>query len=480
MSNKSITFLGLSNIVSRDYCTILPINSAFEPADMPGELMKTEEPSEVARLSTLNPQSTVWKFSTYFLLHRIDGFSLVNTSLSSTGKWRFVGSSEDYETDSLSAFDPPTSILASSNITGSVGNIQESLDNPGSGFIEPTDPTIPWSVRLAVPATQPIRPGPDRTALVLWVKAFDNTGSPLDNVISYPRLDAELWESGVKKLEMGHKAVTNLDGQYIIFPFDSTLLTSPTNGSNLQFLISGTMGRNNLGSSQLYFKLGIAALMYDTDDYELDTGWLSNYAAPWGFESDGPQPTVTVHKFIDTAWAAASSFTLLFMDDQTVHNPMDQGVSTTTTYPGVVAGLIPRLPDTFIDVGVVCVGETLSLTYGIQSFASFAPQSQSTSGVTSAGQSYAADAFRRRVGEPLDLLITREEGLALLDRIGWRKGASGAFFVALEPGVASDYQLFSSAWVTCSEISGMAAVPGVYSKANKMMYTIRIKFEEKL
>lgn len=129
-------------------------------------------------------------------------------------------------------------------------------------------------------------------------------------------------------------------------------------------------------------------------------------------------------------------------------------------------------------------GESIELTHGLlkPSTLSGRPMVEEVGGNSGAGQTYAADAFRyREWGEAMDPLVTREESIALLDKIGWRRGHSGAFYVVVEPDVEPIYQLFSSFWATLVEIDAPSPLPdNRYSRGGEMLFTMAIRVREKL
>lgn len=480
-NSGGFTFLGLTNILGRSATSVSALFD--EVVDLEGRYLKSEEPSDIARIPTLNPTRSFWKIGLGYTLNRFDGFAAVNSKLSPDGLWRVVGSSQ---VDGAIRINVPTSIAASTNITGGVTNIDENLASPGpdGNYIVPTVVTSDWSVTLNIPTTGTVSgsdlvlAGSNRSIFILYVKLFEQFSEPVSSVALYPKITVKLKQSGVVIRELGHRAVTETNSQYLLFSFD---IAETDNSGSVQCEISQSVGLNGNGNA-LFFGLDAVNLLTEAVDFDFDTGWMSNEAHVWSYPSDGPKANPILQKFLN-APVQLTSLALWYQDDQTIHDPNTSGDETTPApvTSGVPAALISTFPKSYIDTGVLLGGPKLTLTNGLRVNNSFAPRTMQVDGQSITGQTYGADAFRQLIGPPVELTVTREEGLIILDRVGMRRGKSGAFFVAHDPSLPAAYQVFSSAYVTCAEIGGMEPIqPQQYTADNQMLFTIRLRFEEKL
>src|SRR5688500_11934370 len=86
MANRGLTLLGFPNVVQHPATILASFGSA--PVDMPASLHKTDEPTDVARILTVDPLSSIWTASFTFGTV-ISGMATVNSNLSMGGFYRY-------------------------------------------------------------------------------------------------------------------------------------------------------------------------------------------------------------------------------------------------------------------------------------------------------------------------------------------------------------------------------------------------------
>jgi len=470
---SNIVMLGFPNHSAQAYATASTAGGGIEPADMPASKLKTDEPSEISRLTTLDPYFSQIGFDTAFLRSTIDGLALVNHNVADGGQIRFVGwGGSSGSTLNLPSIPPPQTVVASTNMTGTVGNIDEGISASDGLNMSPTTTTLPWSVTLrffSLGGT--INTGADMMAIVIRVRrAFSGAGAT--SPASLPLVSAYLLGTSFW-LEMGSRAVTvtATGGQILIFPFKRSDFTSV---SDCQVKLDFTPGVSASGGQ--YAVLETAACYYDTvtaSSPTHDSGWMT-------VESDSRlarvAPTQHIHYLPSTPWTDIYSYAVQYRTDQAIHNPL-------VTVDGVVpVGAVPADPVAFVQAGVFPAGRALIPELGVRfgrGPMAGTPEVVSIEGSTAGGQAYGADAYAFRSIPPLELIVTRDELLLLQDQLGFRKGRSSPFYVAVEPGVAMKYQLFSAGWVTLASISPPRPF-GKYKTDGAMKFLVEVSFVERL
>jgi len=459
------------NLIGKSSC-LVSVPVTYEAAALKAIRTQTDEPSEVSRILTTNPEFTYWNANFQTILRTVSGMAGVNSNLSPNGYYRFLAGTEGVVAPAFQ-YDTATSIEISSNITGTLTDIDEAISAPDANFILPTNVAAKWSARFAFNT-----PSPTPTvgaymaafvARVLRVAGGDTT--------FYPRFTAELYESGSLVRVLGSRAVSVAtgDGQLLIFPFNPSELAAP-NLSNVEARISCTAGA---GTGSQYAKLNTLALLTDVTgvpsaSYPFDSGWIPSPALYYSGESDDPVPQLSFDYFPESPWTDISNLMLLVMDDQAVANP--NGTSDSNSIP---IGLIPSAPSGAMDLGVFVAGPALVLERGPQQ----GPQSsviiEGYEGVTEGGQTYGSDAFRRR-SMTVNLTLNRTEKDALMDGIDWRRGRSGAIYVNLDPNLDEQHREFTAGWVTVVEAGAAIQMPAAYDAGDLMLFTKQVTMEERL
>lgn len=479
MSN--IVFLGFPNHISQPYSTLSSTGTG-EPAEMGPEWLKTEEPSDRSRKTTLDPLHTLWKADFNNLALRLDGFAVINHNGENGGQFRFIAS--DLPFNYTQQVLLPSALVGSSNCSGTAADIDEAINSPDGSTIGPTSPSSQWSTYIDFP-TPPLPPstGPSRAAFVVVARRAFTGGATSGNAISAPTLSLRLAAgNGVTyALSLGSRPVmkTAVSGQILIFPFNPADLyaaTGVSTAANLQCQVVATTATHAAGNS--YILVDALACYYEDSTsatFTNDSGWLTISGHSFTQPLD---PTRTLHWFPSSAWTGITTAYLLFRGDQTQHDP-----PTTDLLFEVPALSVVQSPPSFVEAGVWCGGEKIEPAHGIRKGSG--PLSRTSSanlaGLTAGGQSFGADSYRRRSTDTLDLLVTRAEADRLTKEIAFRRGSTGAFYVALDPGADADFQSSIAWWATLKPDGLSAAVPaGRYKPGGTMLFHQSISLDEKL
>ena len=468
MSN--IAIVGLPNHTAQPYMVATVPDAAYQPAEMEVDFLKTEEPTDRARLTTLDPRKTMWQFESRGLPLTYDGFALVNHNLYPGSQVRWIGSM-----DSLFASrDPlrlaPSAILASTNLSGVVGSVDEEISAADAVYIGPTTTTSSWFVRFSFPTPTPtLHTGDGMLSFVLRMRrVFTGAGATSPRTI--PTVILRLFEAGSLIRIIGSRAITATGGQLLIFPFSVGDL-SVASGADIECHLEVTPGVSDSGGS--YAQLDTISLYYEVIPGPFyDSGWIP-------VEADArPAPFYApryLHYFPDTAWTTVTGYSVMVRSDQAVHDP-----PTTNTNSETPEGAA-NAPLTFVDAGISVAGVAAKPVIGIAKGAGPFPRVEviELGGNTAGGQSYGADAVRRLITDPMELIVTREELAILQDQLAYRRGRSGGIYVAMEPGVAAIYQAQTSFWCTLKEMSAPVA-HGRYRADGSMRYKVSVSFLEKL
>lgn len=477
MAGRNVMILGLPNEGVQGYASFGTNGGVVSPTGMEPSYLGTEEPSDKARMSSTDSLYTQWLFSSNVVPREIDGLSIVNHNISTGGQIRFVASTV-YGTlvQPTILTKAPSSIPASTNMTGSVGNVATAGDATSVG---PTPTNQIWDVRFAWPTFSPDIPilGSSMACFAITCNLL-YVGAGATSPVTVPRLHVELWENGVKKVDLGNRALPIATGaptsQLFQFPFDFASLANP-DGRDVECYCSFSVGTSASGSS--YGTIDCCAIYYESQVVgaygAYDSGWIST---PGDTRPAPGRPTKSTHYIPATPWLNVTAAALMIRSDQTTHDPLVQSGIALKVPAGAAS-----IPNNYIDVGVWCLGVGLLCSIGAKAdLKYFTPTAQNLGqGQTIFGQTYAADEFRWRAGEPISLIVTRDELKVLQDQLGWRRGHSGAFYVALEPDVDISYQTFSSAWCTLVSMSAPQEL-AAYRADGQMLYTVTVQFQEKL
>lgn len=462
------------NLVGRSSSTV-SVPAPYEAAGLPATNAQTEEPSEVSRILTNNPEFTYWNASFQSIFRTVSGMAGINSNLSPNGYYRFLGAAIGGGTLATPAYqyDAPSTVVLGINASGAVTDVDEAISAPDANFIEPVDTALKWNCRFTFPTPSPTpNTGPYMAAFVVRVLAVNGGATTL-----YPRLTAELFESAVLIRELGSRAVSvsTGDGQLFIFPFNPSEL-SASNLSNVEVRILCSAG---VGLGAQYAKLNTVALLTDTTTvglYPLDSGWIRSPAAYYADAEDGPVPQLSFDYF-PTTESDVDNLLLLVMDDQAVADPIDADGGADNQIP---ISIIRTQPPGYVDLGMFAAGPALVLERGPRTGPESSVVVEGYEGVTEGGQTYGADAFRRRRMSVV-LTLNRTEKDVLMNGIDWRRGRSGAFYVNLDPDLALENREFVAGWVTVEEAGAAVQMPGIaYDAGDLMLYTKAYVLDEKL
>ena len=498
---------GIPNLASMVPVTITAGDSNYDSASLPPENLKTEEPSEVSRIITLDPWVSLWncQFSNISTVDGpyfdVDHVFIGNHNAFSGGQYRVVAydgvgfASPDYNGTMYRERLAPTGLSSGSNQSGVVGDIDNNPLTPDGSYIYPTTSTSAWSVIIdfATPTTLAAKTGADLQSFVLYVVAAIPSNS---QSWTLPSIKVELYEGGVFRADLGTRYITKASyptptfidgvpiGQYLIFPWDATLLSDQF-GADVQLKITATPGTN----SSIYVdevawdceRDGAQKYVYSSEWVDIpeptDVGGLDPYET---YEiaarnSSEIRPSRDILHFFGATYP--SSLVFIAFRSAGYAESATSGVTTTT-----LSQTQPEWFPTYIQFGILCLGKSLELTdtSGIRPPGpTFSPITEERGGITEGGQTYAADSFRRR-SLTADLQLTRENLNIIMDRIDWRKGHSGAFWVALESGLAAVDQQFMLAWVTLKSAGDAQMAPQAYQIGSDALFWRSMVFEEKL
>lgn len=461
------------NVLKYASSQVSVIDPTYDSATMPATRLQTEEPSELARITTNNLLYTYWLAD--IDERDISGFALINPNLWPGGLVRFIAGAG---ASPLQVFSP-NAIEASSNITGAVTAVDEVLDAPDANFIQPTTTSAAWSVRLSFgTGISPPAPTTGAHMAMFAIRAILSA-----TALHYPTMTVSLYESGVLKRVLGSRAVSvsTGDGQLFYFTFDPAELADPTM-DDVEVLIHCTPGDNaGGGTPNRYAKLNTVNLVadYATALGVHDSGFIEYPGSELVDLQGDPVPQISVDFFPATAWTDVSSLGVLIVDDQAYHDPP---VVTDGSYKNgmVPASAILMQPAGYVQAGVFAAGPALILERGTRLGPESSVVVEGYEGVTEGGQTYGADAFRRRRMSVV-LTLNRTEKDVLMNGIDWRRGRSGAFYVNLDPDLAQEHREFVAGWVTVEEAGAAVQMPGIaYDAGDLMLYTKAYVLDEKL
>lgn len=474
MANRGLTLIGLPNHSAQPYGTFSVPASAPTPAGLGPEWLKTDEPHETARITSLDPLYSQFLFESDQLQLTIDGIAGVNHNFKDGTQYRIIGS----------YFSVPTPVVwetKAPNVTstGTIGNIDEVVSSPDGLYIGPSLTTSAWDARLQFSAFSPApRVGTLDTqygAIVVRAKRTYSGGGEADPTKS-PYIRVELWESNNSIRPLGVRAVqdTSTNGQIFIFTFDFSELADPT-GGNFEVYIYGAPGYSTVGHS--YAQVELVRVYYETAaaavDYVYDTGWITIDNNDRQGVTGLDRPVKNFHYIPEVAWTDVTAVTLLIRGDQAINRPL-------TGADGRVPESGLTTVDSYYELGCLVIGEGLTLESG-QPFEGPGPGSTiaSTSlGETSiSGRTYAVDLFRAREASDIEVIVTRAELNTLQEELLYRRGSAGPVYLAMDPDLPTNYQEFISFWAVVVDHSRPEQIGGgVAPRAYKMT----LSFQEKL
>ena len=252
-------------------------------ADFPKANLLTEVPSDTWRSLGYSPGFTYIRDLTLtrggnFADMVVGGVGLVNHNLWPwSGNVRFIM----FDDDSALMHDMfemlvPLSIVASTNKNaGVVGNIDNGIYSVNTDSIGPLDPTLAWSITLAMedPSDDPITGSRMQTVAVKVASVADRDPHEALTVTLL------VGESGAGYVTVGQKSVCRSDGHWLLFTFDASMLSNPT-GADLELkLVMGVDA--TLSAPSEYTTILEVCWMCETltgvstsAGFLMDSGWL--------------------------------------------------------------------------------------------------------------------------------------------------------------------------------------------------------------
>lgn len=450
---RSIVVGGAPNLTP--YATITAVGPT--PATMPPSNLATDEPTERSRITTLDQLKTAWKFlypngSTYAntigVNPKIPWYPIpypIHTLLGAVNHNFQRGIAQyRYLQDSTGAFPftriAPTSIIASTNITGVITDIDEDPYTPDGAYATANADSI-TKIRVGFPSTgATLRSGSKMQVFRAALRLSSHNLNPTlvtvnlwrNSVLVASNLDGGIW-------------LTNTNNAIMVAYWDTTLFGS-TSDANVQM---------ELVSSDSFDIDAMDWLKETTaNTYLDDSGWLTvpspDDSALWGSANNVvpsviQPPTPNKNLFYLPATPQGAEYVQLIVRD-------------------------PYNPDGFVQYGVQVDSNAYSGSIKKDSFY-LRVISEARGGVTIGGQTYSRDAWRRRAFG-FDLLATRAEILSIMDRLDFAKGAAGAVAILLEPDDIPDasYQEFNFLWATIVAGSGGSSGSAVGGDATPMAH----------
>lgn len=388
-----------------------------------------ERPAKVTTLSDMTPIG-----STYLALDitpgKVDWIGIINHNLDRRrgSLWRCWACDRDtFTSDIFVGMQQlyPTSLDASSNAAGTYTAVD---DDPWAAASESDYLTATaagaWWARLgfATPSAALSTVGNDH-AIVIRCK---NVSAPA----AAATLTVKLYEADSLVATLATKTIAasssnKFQERIVICRFDTSDLTTAS-GANVQIQVEGSTE-----SLRVYSVLWVAGLSAGAGD----SGWLAVDAPP---ES--------------SAFGGVSAGEVADEPTQNEFHTFSAAVDLSAAeYPMVAAALINGTIDSspVNKLGVLAAGKLWQPTVNAASV-TLAVQDASTKGKTLGGQDYGSNRRRRRVASVAFDNLTRSQMLELFERIDWRKGRLGPFFLCLFPNDAYAKRI-SGFWATLGE-----------------------------
>jgi len=457
---RGFAILGFPNLVSRPACTVTVPDTGTIPdsGEMGPEWLKTAEPSDRSRILSNDPFRTRWLFTfTGGSFRPLDGLAAINSNISKQGFYRFMAGSPDYEVLQ------PASLVSSTNTTGSVSDLSESIQYPDGLYMGPAVTTGGWesTIEFDGPTTNPIS-GFARAMIVVRVALAGET----TNI--YPMCTVELYQGSTFLLNLGWRAcATSGNGQIFIFTFNPNILIDPT-GAGIRAKLTFDPGDNTA-----YAVMDSIKLYIDHSTTAMDSGWVASPIS--NSDIDEIHPTVSFHYFPLSSWLGLDSFSVCILDDQVDHDPyLGSGFSPQLA----IKNVSKAIPDGFVDLGVVSAGPAIFLSIGETKDNPITVEIliEGISGKTIGGQNYGADLFRRRGIPSVQFTMTKTESDSFMERVAWVRGLSSPIYISANPDTETPSNL-SSFWAVLLSASS-TSMPA--SLNGEQYHIIQTAFEEKL
>lgn len=412
-------------------------------ASFPAANLGTHAPSKVWRSSSHNP----WKTAFYgyhnvetlgFVGSMLDTVAIVGHNLRArSGRWRtrIFGVGSDPTT--LPSWIKPNGMPASTNVTGNHLDVDDDPTGTLDGnWLGPTATTSAWSATLDFesPSTDlAVGSATDRRcAFVVFVRLLNSLSEDTDPATStVATLNVELLEGGVSLRDLGTKPVNSIAGQYLIFPWDASELSSAA-ATNLQIRLNGSGGIG--GSCRVDMVAGWAELVdWDSTDVVYDSGWMTAVDDPQSTSAFGsfyptrPPRRETTHHRAPAASVLAQKtkyVQFLLMDD---HLPTAEELTS-----GSTAGTWAA-QDGYLSCGVGWASQALELAVNRELGDLVTIDDRSIRRETYGGNLGGAQLPRRRiVSLPLEN-CTQAEAISIVDRLAWEGSILQPALVSVRP-----------------------------------------------
>jgi hypothetical protein len=462
----NLVIAGLPNFVAADVAAITA--GADAGGTMGVANLKTQEPAEVARLTSVFPHESWWEVDLSVALP-VEAVALVNHSLIPGDQVRVVGVASGALPPARSETLPPTAIEAIVNEQGApVGVLDEHPSSPSDmGIALPTVETDPWSIRFSfgTPSFTPAVGGDYQCFL-----AKPRQVNAAESASDFPTGKASLYEGGVLRKVLGTKAINanSAEGQLLIFPWNAGDLQT-ADGSAVELLLEFEPGSGvaYAGLDSVSWEVMHQA---DVDAADFDTGWQTMIGAEaeaaWGGTAlqavDLPSP-LWHHLMVATN---LESLRVEFRAD---------GLGFFTNFVATP----PRTPSGVIDVGVLLVAALFEVEYNFAPGASLRSRPfliGDDDGLDGANRAIAA--YRRRTCEVEFLLVPEAEAHSLFARLDHASQGTAAFLLVLEPTKTGTIARNTTFWAIAAEARGLIYQEGFIDgePIRSMAYAI----EEKL
>lgn len=346
--------------------------AAGEASSMRASYLATPEPSDRARVTYLDPESTRW-LAALTIEHAVRGVALVGTNVGPYAEWRIVfansgGIPQNPATEPITSAIgtsyvmermPPTGTVSSSNVAANPHlALDEDPRTPGGDWVTPTTSTSPWSVTLSFGTPGTVDAGPNH-AVTLWVRKVSSTGSTLLGETN-PEIEVELWEAGAYVKTLGVREVTSSTGQWLIFPFDSADLADGSM-ADLQVTVIGRFSTGWADSARWYVEADACSVYVDGGPglpitVGHDTGWMTVPAESQRAAGRTTRDLVWLPESTDPGYDAAANQVLIMIRDDGVLYRAGESASP-PAYPRTTNVGSSFVPDQFHEAGVMVVVE---------------------------------------------------------------------------------------------------------------------------
>ena len=426
VSNK-LTILGIPNILANGSGFVGDGGDTTTPANDLGR----EEPSQLTLAPTSpNPFNAIWCGVTSQYGTSCDAVAAINHNWGrrSGARWRVwttTGTPLAFVTGDFLEQIAPDSIDGSANATGAVTTVDDDPWLPGSDYITPTVTTDPMTVLLGFPTpSHALVAGTDMEAFVVYARIPVSLGSGT--------VTLKLYESGVAKATLATVTLDNASGtatQIVVGYWNKSQL-STASGANAQLQIE-TTGNVRIYAAQWVASSGSIAAAYDS-------GWIQ----------------------VKQEGAALGNTYPSFVGVEPMKSEIHYLPSTKTNVEKVlVAALNPDINVAQSQLGCLVAGMKWQPEYSFRPGGLLQVIDPSTLGETLGGQDYGSNQRRRRQATVLTPVLWSDEMAMVMDRIDWRKGTRGAFFVSLFPENANaDLDRLTSWWSTLASIDGFSPI----------------------